>query len=158
MSKVSRREILQSGAIIAAGSLLLKPSLAHSELLTGALEKATQTGVIPAMPEIDLHPREHLLFDFDWRFFQGHATDPATSILRILSSTIPSGALSICLMIGPSSYLLSTTAHSHRTASNLWAENIPRQASAGIAARSLSPKRTKGGASTSTSMASSVAL
>jgi beta-galactosidase len=80
MSKVSRREILQSGAIIAAGSLLLKPSLAHSELLTGALEKATQTGVIPAMPEIDLHPREHLLFDFDWRFFQGHATDPAKDL------------------------------------------------------------------------------
>lgn len=80
MSKVSRREILQSGTLIAAGSLLLKPSFAHSELLTAAVEKAAKAGVIQETPEIDLIPRQHLLFDFGWRFFQGHATDPAKDL------------------------------------------------------------------------------
>src|ERR1035438_5212720 len=74
MSKVSRREILYSGALVAAGSLLLKPAFAHSDLLATAVEKAEGAGVIEGIPEIDLAPREHLLFDFDWRFLHGHAT------------------------------------------------------------------------------------
>ena len=80
MSKVSRREILYSGALVAAGSLLLKPAFAHSDLLATAVEKAEGAGVIEGIPEIDLAPREHLLFDFDWRFLHGHATDPAKDL------------------------------------------------------------------------------
>ena len=80
MSKVSRRELLQSASLIAAGSMLLKPAFAHSELLSEAVEKAEKDGVIQGIPEIDVAPREHLLFDFDWRFIQGHATDPAKDL------------------------------------------------------------------------------
>ena len=80
MSKVSRREILQSCALAAAGSLLLKPALAHRAMIATAVEKAELEGIIQAIPEIDLAPREHLLFDFDWRFIQGHATDPARDL------------------------------------------------------------------------------
>jgi beta-galactosidase len=80
MSKVSRRELLQSASLIAAGSLLLKPAFAHSELLSDAVEKAEHEGAIQGIPEIDLAPREHLLLDFDWRFVQGHATDPAKDL------------------------------------------------------------------------------
>ena len=80
MSKVSRREVLQSGALVAAGSLLLKPAFAHPALFTTAVDKAEEAGVIQGIPEIDLGPREHLLFDFDWRFLQGHATDPAKDL------------------------------------------------------------------------------
>jgi beta-galactosidase len=80
MSKVSRREILYSGALVAAGSLLLKPAFAHSDLLATVVEKAEGAGVIEGIPEIDLAPREHLLFDFDWRFLHGHATDPAKDL------------------------------------------------------------------------------
>src|ERR1039458_8063735 len=60
MSKVSRRELLQSASLIAAGSLLLKPAFAHSELVSDAVEKAEHEGVIQGIPEIDLAPREHL--------------------------------------------------------------------------------------------------
>ena len=37
---------------------------------------AGTTDPVQTSPEIDLSPREHLLFDFDWRFLQGHGTDP----------------------------------------------------------------------------------
>jgi beta-galactosidase len=80
MSNLSRRRVLQSGALVAAGSLLLKPAFARPALLTAAVEKAEEAGVIQRIPEIDLAPREHLLFDFDWRFFQGHATNPAKDL------------------------------------------------------------------------------
>jgi hypothetical protein len=53
MSKVSRRELLQSASLIAAGSILLKPAFAHSELLADAVEKAEHEGVIQGIPEID---------------------------------------------------------------------------------------------------------
>jgi beta-galactosidase len=80
MSRVSRRKVLQSGALVAAGSLLLKPAFAHPALFTTVVDKAEEAGVIQGIPEIDLGPREHLLFDFDWRFIHGHASDPAKDL------------------------------------------------------------------------------
>jgi beta-galactosidase len=41
---------------------------------------AGTTGLIQTSPEIDPSPREHLLFDSDWRFFQGHGTDPVRDL------------------------------------------------------------------------------
>lgn len=80
MSRVSRREVLQSGALLAAGNLLLKPAFAHAALLTEMTEKAESAQLIPPVPEIDLGPREHLLFDFDWRFLHGNAADPSKDL------------------------------------------------------------------------------
>ncbi len=80
MSRVSRRKVLQSGALVAAGSLLLKPAFAQPALFMTAVDKAEEAGMIEGTPQIDLSPREHLLFDFDWRFIHGHATDPAKDL------------------------------------------------------------------------------
>ncbi len=76
MSKVTRRNVLQSGAFLAAGSVLFKPASASAALFSASAAKAEASELIPPVPEIDLSPREHLLFDFDWRFFQGNAVDP----------------------------------------------------------------------------------
>jgi beta-galactosidase len=80
MSDFSRRDVLRSGLVLSAGSLLLKSSLAHADTLVNAAESAQQAGLIQPIPEIDLAPREHLLFDFNWRFFQGHGCDPARDL------------------------------------------------------------------------------
>lgn len=76
MSRVTRRDVLQSGALLAAGTVLFKPTSANASLLFAPAENNQVSAPLHAAPEIDLSPREHLLFDFDWRFFQGHATDP----------------------------------------------------------------------------------
>jgi beta-galactosidase len=44
------------------------------------IEQAGTANPIQTSPEIDLSPREHLLFDFDWRFIQGHGSDPARDL------------------------------------------------------------------------------
>lgn len=79
MSKVTRREVIQSGAILAAGGFLLKPAAAQSGLLATIRPHADATAA-QAIPEFDSGPRERLLLDFDWRFLQGHATDPAKDL------------------------------------------------------------------------------
>jgi len=80
MSHVTRREVLQSSALLAAGTFLLKPAFAHAAPFLDAVHKAETASVIDAVPEIDLGPRDHQLFDFDWRFIQGHGTDPAKDL------------------------------------------------------------------------------
>jgi len=70
MFPVSRRELLRSGVAVSA-----------STLVPGAVRRAhallaRYPGV--ASPEaLAVAPRERLLFDFGWKFFQGHASDPA---------------------------------------------------------------------------------
>jgi beta-galactosidase len=80
MPKFSRREVLRSGALLTTGSFLLRPAFAKAALFSEAAERAEDAGAIQAIPEIDLSPREHLLFDFDWRFIQGNANDPAKDL------------------------------------------------------------------------------
>jgi beta-galactosidase len=80
MPKFSRRKVLQSGAALTTGGFLLHPSLAGAARLAEAARKAVDAGVIHPTPEIDLAPREHLLFDFDWRFTYGNANDPAKDL------------------------------------------------------------------------------
>jgi beta-galactosidase len=80
MPKFTRREVLHSGAVLTAGSFLFPPTFADTALFTKAVGRAEDAGVIAAIPEIDLGPREHLLFDFGWRFVQGHASDPAKDL------------------------------------------------------------------------------
>lgn len=80
MPKMNRREIIQSGALLAAGNFLLKPAFANTALSPGFSGDGQGVTAIPMPPEIDLKPREHFLFDFDWRFIQGHACDPAKDL------------------------------------------------------------------------------
>jgi beta-galactosidase len=80
MPTFSRREVLQSGALLTTGSFLFRPAFAKTTLFSEAARRAEDAGVIQAIPEIDLSPRDHLLFDFNWRFFQGNANDPTKDL------------------------------------------------------------------------------
>lgn len=69
MTSIRRRDLLRSGLALSA-STFGRPSLRSAcELL------ATGPVVEPALP-----PRERLLFDFGWKFFQGHASDPTRDL------------------------------------------------------------------------------
>jgi beta-galactosidase len=68
MPQLSRREILRTGLALSASSLFASSAAAHAEALL-----ASYPGASPAE---SLAPRERFLLDFDWKFFQGHASDP----------------------------------------------------------------------------------
>ena len=80
MSEFNRRDILRSGLLLSAGKFLLNPRFAAAVSLLRAAEHAENRYSIHATPAIDLAPREQLLFDFNWRFFQGHGCDPARDL------------------------------------------------------------------------------
>jgi beta-galactosidase len=68
MHSLTRRDLLRSG-LAASASSLLPASLRRADGMlhrNRTLEEAP--GTVPA--------RERLLFDFGWKFFQGHASDP----------------------------------------------------------------------------------
>ncbi len=69
MMNFSRREWLRSGLALSA-SALFESSIARAQALLA--------GVPAASPAVS--PREQLLLDFGWKFFQGHACDPARDL------------------------------------------------------------------------------
>jgi beta-galactosidase len=74
MTSFTRRDLLRSGIAVSASSLLPASALAHvnQALIENAVASAAE------MPSIS--PRDRLLFDFDWKFFQGNASDPARDL------------------------------------------------------------------------------
>ena len=80
MSDSTRREFFSAGSLLVAGTVLFRPRAAHAALLSNAVSAAESSGQIQATPALDVSPRERLLFDFDWKFFQGHATDPSKDL------------------------------------------------------------------------------
>jgi hypothetical protein len=58
MPKFSRREVLQSGAFLTADSFLFRPAFAKATLVSETAKRAEDAGVIQAIPEIDLGPRQ----------------------------------------------------------------------------------------------------
>ena len=71
MNSITRRDLLRSGIALSASSLIGSLAFARvSELLES----------YPGVPSADaasaISPREHLLFDFDWKFALGNADDP----------------------------------------------------------------------------------
>ncbi|MGD0569900.1 MAG: beta-galactosidase GalA [Candidatus Sulfotelmatobacter sp.] len=70
MSTFTRRDLLRSGLALSASSLVAGPvGRAHALL-------SAYPGVASAEAVAAVAPREHLLFDFGWKFFQGNANDP----------------------------------------------------------------------------------
>ena len=69
MAHLTRRELISSGLALSASSLLVRSAWAQ------AAAKAAALPVAPA-----LAPREHLLFDFGWKFHFGHGSDPARDL------------------------------------------------------------------------------
>jgi len=65
MSDITRRSLLGTGLML-AGSALVSSAWARTNALLAELPGSGAA----------IAPREHLLFDFGWKFFQGHASDP----------------------------------------------------------------------------------
>ncbi len=70
MTSFTRRDLLRSG-IVLSGSALVAGSVGRAHALL-----AGYPGVASAEAESAVLPRERLLFDFGWKFFQGHGNDP----------------------------------------------------------------------------------
>ena len=70
MTSFTRRDLLRSGLALGASTLAAGSVERAHALLAG------YPGLASAEALAAVAPREHLLFDFGWKFFQGHATDP----------------------------------------------------------------------------------
>ncbi|HEY3972117.1 MAG TPA: beta-galactosidase GalA [Candidatus Sulfotelmatobacter sp.] len=70
MSSFTRRDLLRSGLALSA-STLVAGSVRRAHALLSAYPQAASAEALSA-----LAPRERLLFDFGWKFFQGHGCDP----------------------------------------------------------------------------------
>jgi beta-galactosidase len=70
MTSFTRRDLLRSGLAVSA-TTLAAGSVGRAHALLASYPSAASAEALAAVA-----PREHLLFDFGWKFFQGHATDP----------------------------------------------------------------------------------
>jgi len=70
MSPFTRRDLLRSSLALSVSRLVGAPANRASVSL------ASYPLAAPVEALARVAPREHLLFDFGWKFFQGHASDP----------------------------------------------------------------------------------
>ena len=75
MSTISRRDLLRSGVALSASSLFANSAFARANSLLAGYPTAASAEAQSAVA-----PREQFLFDFGWKFFQGHASDPARDL------------------------------------------------------------------------------
>ena len=69
MSSLTRRDLLRSGLAVSASTLVIGPATRAHALLGGYAFGSPESSPTVA-------PRERLLFDFGWKFFQGNGADP----------------------------------------------------------------------------------
>ncbi len=75
MSKLTRRDLLRSGAVVSASSLAAASFVSRANALLAAYPGPASAEAISAIA-----PREHLLLDFGWKFQFGHGSDPARDL------------------------------------------------------------------------------
>jgi beta-galactosidase len=75
MPALTRRELLRTGVVVSASSLAAGSFVARANALLAAYPGAASAEALSAIA-----PREHLLFDFGWKFFFGHGSDPARDL------------------------------------------------------------------------------
>ncbi|MGD0729780.1 MAG: glycoside hydrolase family 2 TIM barrel-domain containing protein, partial [Terracidiphilus sp.] len=75
MARISRRNLLCSGAALSASSLLARSAWARTAALLAGSPQAASAEALAAVA-----PREQLLFDFGWKFQFGHGTDPSRDL------------------------------------------------------------------------------
>lgn len=75
MTPFTRRDLLRSGIAVSASTLL--PGAGLQDAAFGQDAPANR---LPAENQTLIAPRERLLFDFGWKFFQGNASDPARDL------------------------------------------------------------------------------
>jgi len=71
MPSLTRRDLLRSSLAVSASSLL-PGSIQRAHALLARYPAPDPAGAVA--------PRERLLFDFGWKFFQGHGSDPACDL------------------------------------------------------------------------------
>jgi beta-galactosidase len=75
MPGISRRDLLCSGLALSASSLVARSAWARTAALMAGYPGAASAEALAAVA-----PREHLLFDFGWKFFFGNGDDPARDL------------------------------------------------------------------------------
>ncbi|MGA2561055.1 MAG: beta-galactosidase GalA [Terracidiphilus sp.] len=75
MTKISRRDLLRSGAALSTSALVSHSAWARTAALM-SMNRAT----VSAEALAAVAPRERLLFDFGWKFFFGNGNDPARDL------------------------------------------------------------------------------
>jgi beta-galactosidase len=75
MPALTRRELLRTGVVVSASSLAAGSFVARANALLAAYPGAASAEALSAIA-----PRDHLLFDFGWKFFFGHGSDPARDL------------------------------------------------------------------------------
>ncbi len=70
LRSLTRRDVLRSGLALSA-TTLVAGSVGRAHALLAGYPGAASAEALSAVA-----PRERLLFDFGWKFFQGHASDP----------------------------------------------------------------------------------
>ena len=70
MNSLTRRDLLRSSLALSA-STLVAGAVGRAHALLAGYPGAASAEALAAVA-----PREHLLFDFGWKFFQGHGSDP----------------------------------------------------------------------------------
>jgi beta-galactosidase len=75
MPFISRRDLLSSGLVLSASSVLSRSAWARSAASMADSFPAGSDQTLPAVA-----PREKLLFDFGWKFTFGHGSDPARDL------------------------------------------------------------------------------
>jgi beta-galactosidase len=70
MNSLTRRDLLRSSLAMSA-STLVAGAVGRAHALLAGYPGAASAEALAAVA-----PREHLLFDFGWKFFQGHGSDP----------------------------------------------------------------------------------
>jgi beta-galactosidase len=78
MSPISRRDLISSGLALSTTSLVARSAWARTAALFGGVPGVA--GALDAAAATALSPREHLLFDFGWKFQLGNGTDPAKDL------------------------------------------------------------------------------
>ncbi|HEX3819200.1 MAG TPA: beta-galactosidase GalA [Candidatus Sulfotelmatobacter sp.] len=68
MTSLTRRDLLRSGAVLSA-STMVPTAISRAHALAARFSDAEEAATA-------VSPRERLLLDFGWKFFQGHASDP----------------------------------------------------------------------------------
>jgi len=74
MPSMTRRDLLSSGLVLSASSLLARSAFGRAALWAGYPGDASAEALAAVAP------REQLLFDFGWKFRFGHLSDPARDL------------------------------------------------------------------------------
>ena len=75
MSLISRRDLLSSGMAISASSLVARSAWGRAAAMLAGHPEGLSAEALAAVA-----PRDHLLFDFGWKFTMGHGSDPARDL------------------------------------------------------------------------------